>query len=123
MKVYISGPISGHDYEERKKEFKRVQEMLEANGFETFNPMENGLPKDATTQQHMKADLKALLDCDAIYMMRKWNHTAGCWTEFSNATAIGLEFMFEKYEAVPLAYFVPANPNCPGKVAETIKFV
>jgi len=122
MRVYISGPISGKDYEERKKEFKRVQQMLENNGFETFNPMENGVPKDASTSKHMRADLKQLPDCDAIYFMIGWNHSAGCWTEFNNAAACGLEFMFEKFDAVPLSYFMPVNANCPGKVVETIRF-
>lgn len=50
-RVYISGPISGHDIEERRKEFKRIQTHLEicCHDFEAVNPMENGLPDEATT--------------------------------------------------------------------------
>lgn len=95
-KVYISGPISGHDIEERRAEFKKVQVALANDGYDTFNPMENGLPQTATTNEHMRADIKALVDCDVIYLMKKWNHSAGCWTEFCVATSCGLEVMFEE---------------------------
>ena len=100
QRVYISGAISGHDLEERRREFKIVQNMLEEKGFETFNPMENGLPADSTTSQHMRRDLNELTredkPYDMIYMMKGWNHSAGCWTEFKAALAIGLEVIFEQ---------------------------
>lgn len=100
-RIYISGPISGHDLEERRREFKRVQIMLEAQGFEVFNPMENGLPAEATTNEHMHRDLAELTKegrnkYDAIYMMRRWTHSKGCKVEFDVATAIGLDVYFEE---------------------------
>ena len=113
MKVYISGPISGHNYEERKKEFSRVKAMLEEKGYEVFNPMENGLPQSSSTAEHMRADLKALLDCDKIYMMRRWNHSAGCQTELLVALAIGVDIDFEMKETVTAK---------DGKIIYNIKF-
>lgn len=95
-KIYLSGPISGHDIDERRKEFKKIQNAFEKEGHEVVNPMENGLPEDATTNQHMKRDIELLLTCDSIYMMKKWTHSAGCITEFHVAHAIGLEIMFEQ---------------------------
>lgn len=100
MKVYISGPISGHNYEERKKDFSRVKAMLEEQGYEVFNPMENGLPQSSSTADHMRADIRALLECDQIYMMRRWNHSAGCQTELLVALSIGLKVAFEFKENV-----------------------
>lgn len=96
MKIYISGPISGHDIEERKAEFARVKNILEKSGHEVFNPMENGLPEDSPTSEHMKADIKGLLECDGIYMMSHWNHSAGCQTEFMVANACGMTVMLEQ---------------------------
>lgn len=95
MKVYISGPISGHNIEERKAAFARVKAILEGAGHEVFNPMENGLDHDAPTSEHMKADIKALLECDCIYMMKRWNHSAGCQTEILVAMACGIAVKFE----------------------------
>lgn len=94
-KVYISGPISGHDLEERRREFKRTAEFLEEMGYIPVNPMENGLPADATTHQHMKRDFHLLIECDAIYMLRRWTHSAGCKVEFDVATACGMKVIFE----------------------------
>ena len=95
MKVYISGPISGHDIEERRAAFARVKAILEKAGHEVFNPMKNGLDQDAPTSEHMKADIKALLECDCIYMMKRWNHSAGCQTELLVAMACGIYVKFE----------------------------
>lgn len=94
-RCYLSGPISGKDFEERKKAFKAAQVMLEAAGYEVVNPMENGLPLNATTVQHMKRDIQLLIECECIFMMDQWNHSQGCYTEFIVATAIGCEVIFE----------------------------
>ena len=95
-RIYISGPISGHDIKERRKAFKEIQEHLEAQGYEVFNPLENGLPAEATTHDHMKRDIEELLTCDYIYMMRRFTHSKGCKVEFDVATAIGLPVFFEE---------------------------
>ncbi len=93
-KVYISGPISGYDYLERKKLFLEVQQALEKKGHEVFNPMFNGLQKDATTYEHMRADFQMLLQCDTILLLPKWNHSAGCTQEFNMAVSIGCDVKF-----------------------------
>lgn len=99
-RIYLSGPISGHDLEERRKAFKYAQDYLESQGYTVFNPMENGLPADATTHEHMHRDLAVLtteeIPFTAIYMMRGWLHSAGCTLEFRVATAIGLEVYFQE---------------------------
>ena len=98
-KIYLSGPISGYDLEERKAAFLEARKILERKGYEVFNPMENGLPADATTHQHMRRDLSELtredMPYDAIYLMDRWNHSAGCMTELHVATAIGLQVYTE----------------------------
>ena len=95
-RIYISGPISGHDIDVRRKSFKEIQEHLEAQGYEVVNPMENGLPAEATPREHMKRDIELLMTCDFIYMMRRWTHSKGCKVEFDVATAIGLPVFFEE---------------------------
>lgn len=103
-RVYISGPISGHDLEDRRWAFMCTKIQLEEQGYEVFNPMENGLPAEATTSQHMRRDLNELTredkPYDAIYLMKKWNHSAGCWTEFKVALAMGLEVLAEQDDVV-----------------------
>ena len=95
-RIYISGPISGLNPEMRRKAFKETEWMLNAQGYEPVNPMENGLPSDATTHEHMRKDIELLLTCDMIYMMRLWTHSKGCKVEFDVATAIDLPVFFEE---------------------------
>ena len=95
-KIYISGPISGHDLEKRREAFKEVESMLQCQGYKPVNPMKNGLPAEATTHEHMKRDIELLMTCDYIYMMRRWTHSKGCKVEFDVATAIGLPVLFEE---------------------------
>lgn len=95
-RIYLSGPISGYDLEERKIEFLRAQAVLEKNGFEVFNPMQNGLPRYASTFEHMRRDIEELLKCDAIFFMKRFTHSAGCLTEMHVATAIGMDVYFEE---------------------------
>ena len=103
-RIYISGPISGHNIDERRAEFKKVQLWLEAQQWEVFNPMENGLPDDAGTHRHMQRDLSVLTSeehpFDAIYMMKRWTHSKGCKVEFDVATAIGLDVYFEECDTM-----------------------
>ena len=97
-RVYISGPISGHDIADRRWAFMCTKLQLEEQGYEVFNPMENGLPSDATTSEHMRRDLNELTREDKPYdyicLMEDWNHSAGCWTEFHAALACGMKVIF-----------------------------
>lgn len=95
-RIYISGPISGHDKEETRRKFKEVQNHLENLGYDVVNPKENGLPEDSPTHAHMKRDIELLMTCDYIYMMRHFTHSKGCKVEFDVATAIGLPVFFEE---------------------------
>jgi len=102
MRIYLSGPISGHDLEERRNAFREAKEKLEGEGNEVFNPMENGLPADATTREHLHRDLAEMTredkPYDMIYLMRRWAHSAGCRLEFEVATSIGMIVAFEESE-------------------------
>lgn len=101
-KIYISGPISGYDIEERRETFAMAKKFLEMDGYEVFNPLENGLPSDADTHQHMRADLKMLVQCDEIFLLSKWNHSAGCFVEFVVAVAIGCKLQFcDLFTSIP----------------------
>ena len=95
-RIYISGPISGHDMEERRKAFKEIQEHLEAQGYEAINPMENGLPDEADIHDHMRRDIELLMTCDYIYLLKRWTHSKGCMVELEVATSIGLPVFFEE---------------------------
>lgn len=96
VKVYISGPISGGDIRKRKKMFDEAAGKLRKQGFQPVSPFANGLPADASYGDHMRADLKMMLDCDAIYMLRGWSSSRGAVIEKKVAAACGMTILYQE---------------------------
>lgn len=94
-KLYLSGAIAHLDLDARKMAFKQKEEELSGYGFEVFNPFDNGLPDDAPWREHMRADIKKLLECDYIYMMLGWEKSKGCKLELDVASSCGISVMIE----------------------------
>ena len=97
--VYISGAIAHLDIEERKAAFNAAEQRLKAAGMIPFNPFKNGLSQRARWQDHMRVDIRALLMCDAIYMLRGWEMSKGCKLELDVASSCGIEV---RYEAIDM---------------------
>lgn len=80
MKIYISLPISGREKEAREKA-DRVRAMLSKEGIVPVNPFEIYSGKDAQYFDHICYDLRALAECDAIFLCEGWEKSKGCLTE------------------------------------------
>lgn len=93
MKVYLSGPVTSLPYEEAKKNFSIAQKKLENMGYEVVSPMNNGLFHFDTWVNHMKADIKMLMDCDAIYMLAGWQGSQGAVIELNLAIQLGYKII------------------------------
>ena len=95
-KVYIAGAIEGHDLDERKKAFRDAAMKLQKQGYETYNPFDNGLPDDAPRAEHIRADLKMMLQCDYIYLLRGYEYSRGACRERDVAIECGISLMYEE---------------------------
>lgn len=93
MKVYISLPITGYGYEERRRKAATVWLNLRDKGFKPVNPMENGLGKHDSHEKHMRVYFRLLLDCDAIYLCHGWRKSKGCLAERTVAEQCGMLIM------------------------------
>lgn len=91
MKVYISGAISGREPNEVRKEFERVEKLLTSLGLEVVNPLANGLTDDHTWEEHMRADLHLLLECDKVAVLPGWVESKGARLEVFVASELGME--------------------------------
>jgi len=92
MKVYISGPITGMPNDNRDA-FKAAEKELAANGFEPVNPhtVWDALPFDCHSwQDYMRADIKALMDCDAVFMLEGWENSRVARLESFLACELGI---------------------------------
>jgi len=92
MRVYIAGPIKGND--SARECFALAAKMLRDLGkYEVVNPFElnvSAIEADAGYAAYMRADLKALVGCDAIHLLRGWENSAGARLEFQVAQMCGL---------------------------------
>lgn len=112
-RIYISGPIAGHPDARAKfaAAAMRLRVAGEDNGDGTFSTVEvvnpfhvdppehPGQPcppgyegsEDHRSSCHMRADLRALLDCDVIAMLPGWENSRGAVVELAVAKACGME--------------------------------
>ncbi|MBS7122699.1 MAG: DUF4406 domain-containing protein [Dysgonomonas sp.] len=88
QKAYISGPISGLPFEKVEQAFNDAEIRLQEEGYEVVNPLENGLTKDHSWKEHMKADIKLLMECDTIYMLKGWTGSKGARIEYQIAVLL-----------------------------------
>jgi len=112
LRCYIAGPISGvSDFRDR---FNKAEQRLTGLGFEPINPCnispathEGECPPgygpgeggDHTSSAcFMRTDLKALLECDVIYLLPGWQHSRGAKLEYSVAVACGIPVLAEKVQ-------------------------
>lgn len=96
MKVYISGPITGHqDY---MKQFDHAERLLRLHGYETINPARENdrMPEGTTWEQYMARCWKLIRPAEAIYLMDGWNTSRGACMELTWATHMGIRIMTEQ---------------------------
>ena len=94
MRVYISGKISGLDFEEVKAKFTEAEDFLNEIGIEAVNPLKNGLSVEDTWIKHLCRDIELLYECSHIYMMDGWQESTGACIEYDFAIRTGKTVLF-----------------------------
>ena len=102
--VYISGPITMN--KDWRRNFDLAYARLKAEGYGVvYNPREIGdsvdlafdaLGRKPDYAEYMRADLKMLLKCDTVYMLKGWEGSAGAGVELSVAKACKMHVIFEE---------------------------
>jgi hypothetical protein len=87
--VYVSGPMTGLP-ELNFPAFHAAAAALRARGFSVQNPAEINPDPGAAWDQCMRADIKALCDCDVIALMPGWENSKGAHLELHIAHRIGI---------------------------------
>lgn len=103
MKVYVSLPIAGRKKDDYTAHCERAIERLERLGYEPVPPLENGLPTEAPVSEHMRADYKLLLGCDAIYLCDGWEYSHGCMNELQVAADCRMSVLTHKMSDIDLS--------------------
>lgn len=94
MKVYISGPMTGH--RDSRERFGGISYLLKKEGHGAVNPVQimepvHGVLDDNTI---LNADLELLEGCDAIIMLPGWEDSKGARKEYDKANRLGLKTFY-----------------------------
>lgn len=112
--VYIAGPI-GTSTDARERFAKGAQEVAQL-GYRPVSPLElcggtTHVNACHTWREHMIMDIRALLECHGIYLLRGWENSRGARLEKLIADGLDMMVMFqgETEDHWPVTQGVPAN--------------
>jgi len=92
-RVYLSGPMSGLP-EMNIPQFNAAAAALRGKGLEVVNPAEISVEQPGSWERSMRADIKALCDCDIIVLLPGWERSKGAHLELHIAHRVGLEVAY-----------------------------
>jgi hypothetical protein len=91
-RIYLSGPMTGlPDF--NVPAFHEAAAALRGLGFDVVSPAEINADQSTTWHAALRADIKALCDCDAIALMSGWERSNGAHLELHLAHRLGLDVL------------------------------
>lgn len=111
-KIYVAGPMSGIPAFNFPA-FMDAAKELRAGGWYVFNPaekdeekhpdiadnatgsIEEAEKKGFSLREALAWDLARICECDAIYMLKGWEKSSGARTEWTLATCLRLEIIYQ----------------------------
>ena len=73
--------------------FRAAAAALREAGYHVTNPAENGLPPTADRTDHLRLDIKHLMDCEAVATLPGWMGSEGAQLEVHNACALKMRVL------------------------------
>ena len=91
-KCYISVPITGRDGDAVEADIIYASALVGKLGYEAVDPTSVEVQPDGESDYAtcMGNCIRALLECDAIFMCNGWERSKGCRAEFEVAKVYGL---------------------------------
>ena len=94
IRIYIAGPMTGLP-EFNYPAFRLAADKLRASGFRVTSPNELHVGTDQSWDFYMRSAIKALVDCDVIFMLRNWELSRGALIEYDLAKKLGFGVIYE----------------------------
>jgi hypothetical protein len=100
--VYLSGKMTGVEESVYKEKFRKAELFYRACGYEVVNPCNLSdivlkRKPDASYEDFMAEDLRAIRSCTHIVMLEGWESSPGARREKAEAERLGLEIMYLRF--------------------------
>lgn len=98
MKIYISGKITGLNYNDAAEKFDQAERNIERmdKTYIAINPMKiSPYSEKKEWSDYMLDCVTALFNCDAIYMLSDWGQSRGARIEYAIAKELDIKIFFE----------------------------
>ena len=93
MKLYVSGPITGMP-DKNKDAFEIASNWLKTKNIEPLNPFD--FEQDGFTwTEYLKRDIRLLLDCDGLFLLKGWDCSRGARLEVNIAVSLDMPCYFQ----------------------------
>ncbi len=103
--IFISGQISGLDKDVYTKRFNDAEDLLKSKGhIIVYNPIRvcSHLNETINTwEDYMEACFAKLIRSKAIYMLNGWTKSRGARIEWSVATVLDIEIIYQNPDDLP----------------------
>lgn len=89
-KIYLSGPMTGlpgYNFHAFHAEAERLRKL----GYYVINPAEINAGNVLKHHEYLRADIKALCDCDTIALLPGWNKSHGAVSEMKVAKMLKIQ--------------------------------
>lgn len=93
MRIYIAGPMSNLP-NLNFDAFHNAARALRGEGHDVVNPAEINADPCACWLACMRADIRELVTCDAIYLLQGWEKSRGARLEARIAEGLGFKVIF-----------------------------
>lgn len=94
-KVYVSGSMTGIK-DLNFPAFDKARDKLLALGYWVVSPADLERHRPVMTyEEAMKDDIRHMMTCNAIYLLRGWNDSRGARLEWFVAVSLGFKVMYE----------------------------
>ncbi len=94
MRIYLSGPITGHD-DGNRDTFAAAQLYLECKGHAVSNPHALTHDHAGRWEDYMRVDVREMLTCDSLFMLDGWQLSRGATIEHHLAVNLALPIRYQ----------------------------
>lgn len=95
-KCYIAGKIGDLPEFEYKANFERAKKEVTLLGYVPVSPVDLPHQHGRTWSDYMREDIKALMDCEALFALKNWRNSTGARIEVETATSIGIHVIHQQ---------------------------